>query len=308
MVAERGADGRYEVWCADGESFSRTFADGDVALGQLVLVEPPRGSQARRAHPFGDRPLDAESVRACKQAYLERCRIIRNSLGMELARIPAGEFLMGSAEGDQSAYDSEKPQHRVRITKPFYLGVTPVTQEQYEGVMGQNPSQFKGEPQRPVERVSWEDAVEFCHRLSEREGQTYRLPTEAEWEYACRAGSQTKWCFGDDESKLTEYAWYRANDGGTTHPVKQKRPNAWGLYDMHGNVWEWCHDWYGTYTGDAATDPQGLARGLHRVVRGGSWDGDASYCPAACRSRDGPSHRSRNLGFRLARQFPAPSR
>ena len=171
--------------------------------------------------------------------------VITNSIGMKLVLIPAGEFLMGSPESDSDAPDEEKPQHKVRISKPFYLGVTEVTQEQYERVMGENPSRFKGDPQRPVEKVSWEDAVAFCRKLSEKEGRTYRLPTEAEWEYACRAGSQTKWSFGDDDSALKEYAWYLDNADSTTHPVAQKKPNAWGLYDMHGNVWEWCQDWYG---------------------------------------------------------------
>src|SRR5262249_18504999 len=154
-----------------------------------------------------------------------------------------------------------KPQHRVRITRPFYLGVTEVTQGQYQAVMGENPSQFKTSDDLPVDNVSWFDAVKFCDRLSEREnrkpcylidgdqvsitgGNGYRLPTEAEWEYACRAGSATAFGFGDDEARLGGLAWFSGNSGGKTHPVAQRQANAFGLYDMHGNVWEWCWDAY----------------------------------------------------------------
>jgi formylglycine-generating enzyme required for sulfatase activity len=158
-----------------------------------------------------------------------------------------------------------------------------VTQQQYEKVMGTNPSTTKG-PQNPVEKVSWNDAVEFCRKLSalpaeKSAGYVYRLPTEAEWEYACRAGTQTAYSFGDSESELGDYAWYDKNAGGTTHPVGSKKPNAWGLYDMHGNVFEWCQDWYGSYPSGSVTDPTGESSGSHRVVRGGA--GTAS--PSAVR-------------------------
>jgi formylglycine-generating enzyme required for sulfatase activity len=181
---------------------------------------------------------------------------------------------MGSPDSDKGRQVSdEKPQHRVRITKPFYLGKYLVTQEQWEAVMGNNPSHFKG-PKNPVEQVSWDDCQQFL-RQAQREvgvrGGKFQLPTEAQWEYACRAGSTTRYCFGDDESGLGEYAWYDKNSGNKTHPVGEKKPNAWGLYDMHGNVWEWCQDWYdgGYYANSPTDDPTGP--GSNRVLRGGSW-------------------------------------
>jgi formylglycine-generating enzyme required for sulfatase activity len=218
---------------------------------------------------------------------------------MNLVLIPAGQFLMGSPDSDSTTWDNEKPQHLVRISRPFYLGVTEMTQAQYERVMGTNPSRFK-EAQLPVEGVSWEDAVAFCGRLSDKEGRTYRLPTEAEWEYACRAGSTTKWSFGEDVSSLNEYAWYSANSNGTTHSVGEKKANAWGLYDMHGNVWEWCSDWYGGYASTAMDDPTGPTAGSDRVFRGGVRNGLARDCRSAVRGRSAPAVRSDDLGFRVA--------
>ena len=232
--------------------------------------------------------------------------------------IPAGEFLMGSPDNDSMAYGDEQPQHRVRITQPFYLSVYPVTQSEYQRVMGENPSAFNGfrgifgffanpgGPSWPVEQVSWEDAMAFCRRLSAQEGTEYRLPTEAEWEYACRSGSTDRWCFGDDESQLEQYAWYGTNSGSRTHPVGEKKPNGWGLYDMHGNVWEWCADWWDAnycqqFANKVAVDPTGPAGGSGRVYRGGCWDFDASFCRSACRAGSAPGYRCDSLGFRLAR-------
>ena len=229
----------------------------------------------------------------------EAGKTLEKSIGMKLLLIPAGEFQMGSPESDADAYEDEKPQHLVRITQPFYLGVTEVTQEQYERVMGTNPSNFKGS-QLPVEMVSWEEAVEFCRKLSAKEGRPYRLPTEAEWEYACRAGSRTKWSFGDDASSLGEYAWYTSNLGSTTHPVGEKKPNAWGLYDMHGNVYEWCSDWHGEYASTAVSDPSGATAGSSRVYRGGSWGSVPGSCRSATRSYGTPGSRYASLGFRVA--------
>jgi formylglycine-generating enzyme required for sulfatase activity len=230
---------------------------------------------------------------------------------MELVLIPAGEFLMGSPDSDKRAIPNEKPQHRVRITKPFYLGKFLVTQEQWAAVMGNNPSHFKG-PKNPVEQVSWDDCQKFLEKLNAKIG-TQRgklvLPTEAYWEYACRAGSTTRYCFGDDESGLGEYAWYGSNSDNKTHPVGEKKPNAWGLYDMHGNVWEWCADWGdwddGRYHANSPTDdPTGPATGSYRVFRGGSWKYPTRDCRSAIRFRDEPEDRYYDLGFRVS-QVPA---
>ena len=224
---------------------------------------------------------------------------------MKMVLIRPGKFMMGSPETEKGRFDHEV-QHEVTISKPFYMGVTEVTQAQYEAVMGTNPSHFKGAT-KPVEPVSWNDAAEFCKKLSEKTRQAVRLPTEAEWEYACRAGTQTAFSFGDDPSALGDYAWWDGNSGKTPHPVGQKKPNAWGLYDMHGNVWEWCADWYEGLQKGPVTDPSGPAtdngvRGS-RVLRGGAWYfGGSDYFRCAFRNYSyfapplrGPS------GFRCAR-------
>ena len=192
---------------------------------------------------------------------------------MEFVLIPTGTFMMGSPDSDATAYDDEKPAHRVTISQPFYLGTYAVTQEQWEAVMKTNPSRFTGDRNRPVERVFWEDTQQCIQRLNTQEGRArYRLPTEAEWEYACRAGSQTAYSFGDDPLQLDQYGWYVDNSGDQTHPVGQRKPNAWGLYDMHGNVWEWVQDWNGAYAPGPVTDPRGPSSGSRRVLRGGSWN------------------------------------
>jgi formylglycine-generating enzyme required for sulfatase activity len=245
---------------------------------------------------------------------------IANSIGMKLALIPAGAFPMGSTDSDPDALSDEKPQHRVRITQPFYLGVTEVTQGQYQAVMSENPSQFKGSDDLPVEQVSWLDAVRFCNKLSDREGRNpyyridgntvalaggdgYRLPTEAEWEYACRAGTTTRFSFGDDEKELGRFAWYDANSNRRTHPVGERQPNAFGLYDMHGNVWEWCWDGYDSayYKQSPANDPQGPGLAAYRVYRGGGWSLWPRYARSAHRNGNNPVYRYDYLGLRLAR-------
>jgi len=192
----------------------------------------------------------------------------------------------------------EKPAHEVTLTTPFYIGRCEVMQEQYAQVMGGNASQFKG-ASLPVEEVSWNDATEFCMKVGEKTGQTVRLPTEAEWEFACRAGTTTTYCSGDSEADLGRAAWYKMNSNSTPHPVGQREPNAWGVYDMHGNVWEWCQDFYWWYKPEAAVNPQGPPEGQSRVLRGGSWGLAPWFCRSAYRYAYFPDDRPRYVGFRM---------
>lgn len=209
---------------------------------------------------------------------------------LEFCPIHAGKFMMG-----------ENKKKQVTLMNDFFLGKYQVTQAQWQAVMGNNPSHFKG-ASLPVEKVSWDDCQRFIQKLNSLSGkQIYRLPTEAEWEYACRAGSTTAYCYGDDEGRLGEYAWYNGNSGNTTHPVGQKKSNAWGLYDMHGNVGEWCQDWYGDLSAVSATDPKGASSGQFRVLRGGAWDRFANLTCATYRITSSPGIMCNYYGFRLAR-------
>lgn len=248
---------------------------------------------------------------------------ITNSLGMKLTLIPAGSFQMGSPNSEEDRDDDEGPRHRVQLKQSFYLGVYEVTQSEYEQLIGSNPSYYSSEgggseqvrgkdtSRFPVESVSWEDAIEFCKKLSAKEGHTYRLPTEAEWEYACRAGTTTPFHFGSrlngDKANVKGTSPYGTEENGpylkrpTT--VVSYSPNAFGLYDMHGNVWEWCQDWYETYyyRKSPSTDPTGPSSGSSRVLRGGSWLDGAHFVRSAGRIRNSPDYRYHHVGFRLVR-------
>jgi formylglycine-generating enzyme required for sulfatase activity/arylsulfatase A-like enzyme len=238
--------------------------------------------------------------------------------------IPPGKFLMGSPANEADRYPDEGPQTTVTIGHGFWMGKYEVTQEEYLAVTGSNPSHFTGDLKRPVDSVTWEDATNYCAKLTEREraagriaaNAVYRLPSEAEWEYACRAGTTTRFSYGDDPdyTKLTDYAWYRENAGFTTHPVAQKLPNPWGLYDMYGNVWEWCQDWYGAYPGGTAVDPQGPAVGgsgggkPKRTIRGGDYFNPTQHCRSALRGFDfAPKHPwPPDFGFRVVLVSDSP--
>ncbi len=218
---------------------------------------------------------------------------------MDFVLIPAGKFLMGNADGEAD----EKPEHQVTITKPFYLGKYEVTQDQWRAVMGANPSKFLAGA-NPVEQISWDESQAFLRRLNAKRGMSdgeFRLPTEAQWEYACRAGSTTRYCFGNDPAELGDYGWWDKNADGRPHPVGQKKPNAWGLYDMHGNVFEWCADWYGEgyYGQSPSSDPMGPLSGKERVLRGGAWDYRSDYCRSSYRQWGTPAWRHKNLGLRV---------
>jgi len=280
-----------------GAVLGACVAAGLIASGCRKTSAPPRGGETRRP------------------------KTLVTPSGIEMVLLPAGEFLMGDDAGE----DDERPARRGRVGA-FLIDRTEVTQKAYQALTGRNPSKFK-DPNRPVERLSWVSAVKFCNLRSLREGlepcydprtlacrfdaNGYRLPTEAEWEYACRAGTTTRYGFGADPAGLRGCAWYKANAGGRTHAVAGRKPNAWGLYDMHGNVAEWCQDFYDEayYASAPAADRRGPASGEDRVLRGGSWRSAADACRSAARSSEEPAFvdacfGSEAYGFRCVRRAP----
>ena len=231
-----------------------------------------------------------------------------NSLGQTFKLIPPGTFIMGSPE-DELGRNTDETSHQVTLSGQFYMQTTEVTQGQWEKVMGSNPSHFSScGTDCPVETVSWHDVQQFITLLNTKGEGTYRLPTEAEWEYALRAGTLTAFPNGAitntqcDDPNLTEIGWYCGNSDDTTHPFAQKQPNAWGLYDMNGNVYEWCRDFYETYPSGPAIDPKGPFSGTYRVLRGGYWSIYAQYCRSATRDYMTPGYRHNGIGFRLVRE------
>jgi formylglycine-generating enzyme required for sulfatase activity len=232
-----------------------------------------------------------------------------NSVGIRLIRIKPGSFQMGADnDGQELGRGDEQPAHKVKLTKAFYLGATEVTQLQWSRVMGENPSRKDKGPYLAATEVNWKDCQEFCEKLTEEEykagrlpiGISYTLPTEAEWEYACRAGSTAKYCFGDDAGKLGDYAWYAANSRGRLQKVGLKKANAFGLYDVHGNVWEWCQDWKVAYGTEGQVDPRGPDEGTYRAGRGGAFGNKPGELRSVKRGGATPSFRSFNIGFRVA--------
>ncbi|HUX08653.1 MAG TPA: formylglycine-generating enzyme family protein [Acidobacteriota bacterium] len=285
--------------------WNRIFALGMLAALMFIVSVGCRG-EANKPDDDRDMGKKSEAVPGATKAEKKQKEVvlqeeITNSIGMKFRLIPPGSFMMGALPGDEEALDSEKPQHRVEITKPFYTSIYEVTQEQYESVMGTNPSDHKGS-KRPVQLISWEDAMDFCKKLSEKEGVSYRLPTEAEWEYACRAGTATRYYWGDKTDG--DSAWYEGNSGGETHEVGLKSPNAWGLYDMSGNVWEWCSDWHDKdyYNSSPGRDPLGSSLGDERIMRGGSFADGAWGIRSSSRMWFQPVSRGGlNVGFRVVR-------
>lgn len=234
----------------------------------------------------------------------KRKSLVIADLGLELIHVKAGTFMMGSESDEPQRDKAEGPRMEVTLTQPFWLGKTEVTQAQYEAIVGTNPSRFKDVgPTAPVEEVSWDDAMKFCEILNQREreakrlprGYAYTLPTEAQWEYACRAG--TTGAFAGNPASM---GWSNGNSKGTTHPVAQLQPNQWGFYDMSGNVLEWCLDWYGFYPGGKIKNPTGPKRGYFRMSRGGSWRLDSRVGRSAARAGGSQGRRDYTIGFRLA--------
>ena len=260
----------------------------------------------------------------CPTAVAQQPKEVTNSIGMKLVLILPGSFRMGSPE-EEKGREHWETQHQVAISNWYYLGACEVTQDEYEKLTGKRPSAYRGSQKsfgqvgerfrgakNPVNQISWEDAISFCKKLSDlpeekTAGREYRLPTEAEWEYACRAGSKTAYSFGDSVKELPEYAWF-GDDSEGTHPVGQKKPNKWGLYDMHGNVFEFCQDWFDNGNGDypsvLATDPQGPSTGSTRIDRGGCWRCDAADCRSARRVSAASTFLNEYYGFRVAVSLP----
>jgi formylglycine-generating enzyme required for sulfatase activity len=276
----------------------RSVAFVAVFLGAIgMLASPPARAASARGNETGAAP-------ASDTAALEvRASHVIADLALELLWIKPGTFLMGSSR-DEAAHKAEYPQTQVTLSNGFWLGKTEVTQAQYEAIVGTNPSTFKtAGPHAPVERVSWEDAMKFCAMLTDRErkagrlpdGYMFTLPTEAQWEYAARAGTT-----GDYSRDPEITSWHIGNSGDTTHVVGAKEPNPWGLYDMSGNVLEWCFDWYGNYPGGAVTDPTGPRHGYYRIARGGSWRADIQVGRSAARAGGSAGRLDYTLGFRLA--------
>ena len=255
---------------------------------------------------YSEEPFDAMEAKRRQQETArilgipERLKLdLGDGVSMEFVLIPAGEFMMGSPSGEGGRDSDEGPLRRVKLSKGFYMGIYEVTQAQYRAIMGTNPSYFKGDT-NPVDRVTWDDATEFCRKVSRNEGKACRLPTEAEWEYACRVGTETRFSFGDNYSSLGDYAWYNGNSSSRTRSVGQKKPNTFGLYDMYGNVWEWCSDWpAGSYANTGSTDPQGSSSGTSRALRGGGWCGSPDVCRSADRNRVKPGVTYDYFGFRV---------
>jgi formylglycine-generating enzyme required for sulfatase activity len=271
------------------------FVAGTVEVKSAIVER--QSEEARRAEV---RRLEEERKRTEFVAAGGIVVDLGGGVTMNMVAIRPGKFVMGSPDGKGDG--TERPAHPVEITEPFWLGQTEVTQAQWQAVMGNNPSSFEG-PDRAVEHVSWNDATEFCKRLSDKTGMTFRLPTEAEWEYACRAGSTTAFSFGESDASLAEFAWFEGNSQRSTQPVGTRKPNRWGLHDMHGNVWEWVNDWYSHayYQSSPSKNPPGPSSGQERVLRGGSWLNYSNYCRSSNRVAGTPDVVVDYVGFRAAR-------
>jgi formylglycine-generating enzyme required for sulfatase activity len=265
----------------------------------LTALNPPQVVQVPRSSPsIASLPQPATPLPTGLTTITEN---LGEGVILELIQLPAGQFMMGGSKGDPKAYDDEKPLHQVFI-KVFAIGKYPITQRQYKAVMGKNPSYCKFTLDAPVEQVTWNDAQIFCRKLSESTGKKYRLPSEAEWEYACKAGSETPYYFGDNAYQLSDHAWFNENSKNRTHPVGEKLPNAWELHDMNGNVWEWCEDrWHDTYHRAPVDGTSWTQKGdSRRVLRGGSREGNSGTCRSSFRRRGSPDHKDSNHGFRVA--------
>jgi formylglycine-generating enzyme required for sulfatase activity len=294
----------------DDDYFAREAAQKEIETLPGAALEAVKAAVERRSKDKEIKWRGEKAMTALtNKVFLEKApREFTNSIGMKLVLIPAGEFMMGSPETEKDRSPYESPQHKIKITKPFYMGTTEVTQAQWKALMGNNPSGFHGDD-LPVENVTWNDCQEFLEKLSAKEWKTYRLPSEAEWEYGCRAGTTTP--FNTGEAISTDQANYDGNytygngekgeNRQKTTPAGSFKPNAWGVYDMHGNLWEWCQDWYEEdyYKSSPSVDPTGPAQGADRVLRGGGWISSPMGCRSAYRERRVQNYHHRFIGFRV---------
>ena len=282
------------------------LAFGFVVGAQNKIVKKPKKQKpattqvAPKKHKSQSKPTKGGTVKcvATKASYSNGTLTV-NGIKYNMVWVDGGTFRMGAtSEQGSDAWDAEKPVHSVTLSG-YYIGKTEVTQALWQAVMGSNPSYFEGDD-LPVEQVSWDDCQEFIRKLNSLTGQNFRLPTEAEWEFACRGGNNSRGYKYSGSNYIDNVAWYDGNSGDKTHPVATKSPNELGIYDMSGNVWEWCADWYGDYSSGRQTNPKGPYDGSIRVDRGGSWSNRARGCRSSIRSFINPTYRNDYLGLRLA--------
>ena len=284
------------------------FVNAPLIRAQVYSAWPFDANEATRRQE-----QTARDLRVPKQLALD----LGNGISLKLTLIPPGKFMMGSPETETNDWPTKGARrtnerlHEVSITRPFYMSVYKVTQEQYKQITGTNPSQFPGKD-HPVDAVTWDDAVRFCERSSSKTNRKVHLPTEAQWEYAARAGTATRYFFGDDEVKIPDFMWYRENSTGKTHPVGQKPPNAWGLFDVHGLLWEYCSDFFADSFGDAKNDPVGPAAGTSHSTRGGTYGSRPPFVRSAVRVPSQPADATKEVlghyGFRVAMELESGQR
>jgi formylglycine-generating enzyme required for sulfatase activity len=311
-LPDQAAKNKIMIFAAVGGGAMAIFGLLIFLVAVLILVLPEWTTEQSASQ------TDEQSTESANEPPNEPAKkSVTDTIGMMFSLIPAGTFMMGSPEGEIDSFDDEH-QHKVTISRAFYMQTTVVTQGHWKAVMGTEPWQGQEDSEDikigagyPAMYVSWDDAVAYCHKMSAREGKTYRLPTEAEWEYACRAGTETRWGCGNDQNELDDYAWYDGNtldldsdiDEDYAHQVRLKKPNAFGLYDMHGNVYEWCSDYYGVdyYSQSPEQDPKGPAEGSSRVLRGGAWIDELEFTRSAYREAEEADLSGNGVGFRVVR-------
>lgn len=263
-----------------------------------LRIDAEQRRLAEEKHKAEEKRLAEERKRREEEQRLKETTFTVGGVSFKMIRVEGGSFIMGSLDDDKDVWDDEKPRHRVTLSD-YYIGESQVTQALWKAVMGNNPSNWKGDS-LPVESVSWEDCQKFIDLLKKKTGKLFRLPTEAEWEYAACGGRKSQGFKYAGGNNINKVAWYNDNSGGMTHPVKQKNANELGLYDMSGNVWEWCWDWYGDYSSSSQTNPMGSSSGSNRVIRGGSWYDIDVFCRMASRGSISPGILDISCGFRLA--------